>query len=288
MLNILKTIGQNLRFFRKKNGLSQEQLAELAHLHRTYIGAVERGEKNISAKNIEKIAAVIGVEPHLLLQKATDPLSTEPIQNNCEKEACVPVPLKPGSFNKECNLPYGLEVDHIKKAMDEFLAFIGFLNQQLHTKQMPRLESFLMPANFSSIVGEFMNASIPNYCASLVKNQYHNGHPDLIPAGIFPENSVQYSSKGVEIKGSRHGRGWQGHNPEAVWLMVFHFDSNTSNDKKKNTEPKPFGFKGVYAAQLEESDWNFSGRSATSRRTITASVNKNGVDKMKGNWIYKG
>ncbi|MCI5148786.1 MAG: hypothetical protein D3916_05240 [Candidatus Electrothrix sp. MAN1_4] len=213
------------------------------------------------------------------------------MHNKSEKEACVPVPLKPGSFNQECNLPYGLEVEHIKTAMDEFLAFIGFLNQQLHTKQMPRLENFLMPANFSSIVGEFMNVSIPNHCKTLVKNQYHNGHPDLIPAGVFPENSVQYSCKGVEIKGSHHGRGWQGHNPEAVWLMVFHFDSNTSNTsnaQKKNTAPKLFEFKGVYAAQLEESDWNFSGRSATSRRTITASVNKNGVDKMKGNWLYKG
>ncbi len=208
------------------------------------------------------------------------------MKNNTEEQACNPVPVSHSCFNRECSLPYGLEVDHIIKAMEEFISFIGFINKQLYNKGMPRLESFLMPANFSSIVGEFMNASIPKYCPTLVKNQYHNGHPDLIPTGKFPQNSVQYSNEGVEIKASRHASGWQGHNPEAVWLMVFHFDSNTSNDKKNGIGPKSFVFKGVYAAKLEESDWNFSGRSKTSRRTITASVNRSGVSKMKANWIY--
>lgn len=284
-MGIVTTIGKNLRSFRKRIGISQEQLAELAELHRTYIGAVERGEKNISAKNIEKIAGVLGVEPHLLL-KPSESSTSESMRNDAERKACVPVPIKKACFNRNCILPYGLEVIHVRRAMQEFISFIGFINQQLHAKEMPRLERFLMPANFSSIVGEFMNASIPKYCPTLVKNQYHNGHPDLIPADEFPQNSVQYSKEGVEIKGSRHDRGWQGHNPEAVWLMVFHFDSNTSNDKKKQIGPKPFEFKGVYAAKLEEADWTFSGRSETIRRTISASVNKSGVDKMKANWVY--
>jgi len=171
--------------------------------------------------------------------------------------------------------------------MTEFIDFLSFLNEQLSSREIPRLESFLMPANFSSIVGEFMNMSIPKYCGSLVKNQYHNGHPDLIPAGQFANDSVQYSHEGIEIKGSRHSSGWQGHNPEAVWLIVFHFDSNTAADLKKGVPNRPFQFKAIYCAKLEVSDWNFSGRSETSRRTITASVNKTGVRKMKDNWLYR-
>ncbi len=171
--------------------------------------------------------------------------------------------------------------------MRGFIDFLGFINQQLHTKQIPRLESFLMPANFSSIVGEFMNMSIPKYCPDLVKNQYHNGHPDLIPHGLFPDDAVQHAHDGIEIKGSRRAGGWQGHNPESVWLMVFHFDSNSANDKRKGIAPKPFRFLGVYAAKLEMEDWSFSGRSAASRRTITASVIKAGVTKMKANWVYQ-
>lgn len=144
-----------------------------------------------------------------------------------------------------------------------------------------------MPASFSSLVGEFMNLTIPRYCSSLVKNKYHNGHPDLIPAGMYPNNAIQYAHEGIEIKGSRHNGGWQGHNPESIWLMVFQFDSNTANDPGKRIGPKSFRFKGVFAAKLDLEDWSFSGRSADSRRTITASVTQHGVAKMKANWVYK-
>lgn len=197
-----------------------------------------------------------------------------------------PIQVDSNCFNPNCTLPYGLTTDQIFKSMKDFIEFLTFINKQLNSKSLERLEDFLMPANFSSIVGEFMNSTIPKYCPTLVKNQYHNGHPDLIPSGKFPNNSIQYSSEGIEIKGSRHSSGWQGHNPEAIWLMVFHFDSNTTNDKFKNKPIIPFEFKGVYAAKLELDDWTFSGRSETSRRTITASVNKSGAEKMKSNWVY--
>lgn len=204
-----------------------------------------------------------------------------------EVDACHPITVEVSAFNEEAVLPYGLTVSHLQTAMQAFIDFLGFINQQLHTRGLTRLESFLMPANFSSIVGEFMNETIPQYCPTLERNQYHNGHPDLIPVDMFDGNSVQYTQEGIEIKASRHKSGWQGHNPEAVWLLVFHFDSNTVRDKTLDVSPKPFQFRGVYGARLEEEDWNFSGRSETSRRTITASVNRHGVAKMKDNWVYE-
>lgn len=207
--------------------------------------------------------------------------------NTDEKLACTPHLLNLNGFNLDCTLPHGLIPEHVQHAMQDFLDFLGFINQQLNTKNMPHLESFLMPANFSSMVGEYMNITIPKYCSNLVKNQYHNGHPDLIPIGVFANNAVQHSKTGIEIKGSRHLAGWQGHNAESVWLMVFVFDSNTSNDGLKNIAPKPFSFQAVYAAKLTKKDWAFSGRSETSRRTITASVTQRGVQKMKTNWVYE-
>ncbi len=214
-------------------------------------------------------------------------MMTASLNNDPEILACTPRGIDPAHFNQNCLLPYGLTIDDIYQAMNDFVEFLGFINRQLSVKQLPRLEKFLMPANFSSVVSEFMNITIPKYCTSLVKNQYHNGHPDLIPQGRFPNNAVQYSTEGIEIKASRHAAGWQGHNPEAVWLMVFFFDSNTANDQNAQIQSKPFVFKGVYAARLEKDDWNFSGRSESSRRTITASVNLNGLRKMRANWVYQ-
>ena len=60
--NILIKFGERVREIRKEKGLSQEELAHKADLHRTYIGMIERAEKNITLVNIEKIANALEVE----------------------------------------------------------------------------------------------------------------------------------------------------------------------------------------------------------------------------------
>ena len=56
-----KVFATNLRRVRESRGWSQEALADLAHLHRTYVGSVERGERNISIDNLERIAAALNL-----------------------------------------------------------------------------------------------------------------------------------------------------------------------------------------------------------------------------------
>jgi hypothetical protein len=109
----------------------------------------------------------------------------------------------------------------------------------------------------------------------------------LVPSGRFPNNAAQHGDQGIEVKGSHYLKGWQGHNPEDTWLMVFCFESGRQSDASKGVEPKSFRFLMVLGAKLLKEDWLFAGRSETSRRTITASVTNSGHQKMQANWIYR-
>ncbi|TEA48088.1 XRE family transcriptional regulator [Bacillus sp. BH2] len=67
MSDFLKLIGENIRFLRKKRGLTQEELAERINLQQAYIGGVERGERNISMLTLQKIANGLEVSPDIIL-----------------------------------------------------------------------------------------------------------------------------------------------------------------------------------------------------------------------------
>jgi transcriptional regulator with XRE-family HTH domain len=62
-----RILAANIRALRLERGLSQEALAELAGIHRTYLGSVERGERNVAIDNICRIAWALGASPALLL-----------------------------------------------------------------------------------------------------------------------------------------------------------------------------------------------------------------------------
>ena len=66
-----QVFGSRLRAFRKRAGLSQEELAAKCGLHRTYVGAVERGERNVSLLNIVRLARALKVAPSTLLEGMT-------------------------------------------------------------------------------------------------------------------------------------------------------------------------------------------------------------------------
>jgi transcriptional regulator with XRE-family HTH domain len=67
--NPLQEFGHRIRFLRKRQGFSQEELAARSGLHRTYIGGIERGERNVALLNILKIAQALNVSPIELFQE---------------------------------------------------------------------------------------------------------------------------------------------------------------------------------------------------------------------------
>lgn len=65
--DLQRTVGRNLRRFRDERALSQEKFAELVGVHRTYMGGLERGERNLTLRSVEKLAAALKLDPLDLL-----------------------------------------------------------------------------------------------------------------------------------------------------------------------------------------------------------------------------
>jgi len=63
-------LAKNLRLLRARDGLSQEALADLVDLHRTYVGSIERSERNVSLDNVEKLASALKVDISELLSES--------------------------------------------------------------------------------------------------------------------------------------------------------------------------------------------------------------------------
>jgi transcriptional regulator with XRE-family HTH domain len=71
--DLQRVVGRHLRAYRKSRGLTQEELAEVLGIHRTYMGGIERGERNLTLKSLERIAERIGHEPLHLLEATEEP-----------------------------------------------------------------------------------------------------------------------------------------------------------------------------------------------------------------------
>ncbi|MCW2988891.1 MAG: family transcriptional regulator [Solirubrobacterales bacterium] len=66
--DLQRTVGRNLRAYRRAQNLSQEAFAEVLGVHRTYMGGIERGERNLTLKSLERLAERIELDPLTLLR----------------------------------------------------------------------------------------------------------------------------------------------------------------------------------------------------------------------------
>lgn len=71
--DLQRRVGENLRRLRRERGLSQEAFADAIGYHRTYVGGVERGERNLTLRTVERLAAVLEVDPADLLTVTPPP-----------------------------------------------------------------------------------------------------------------------------------------------------------------------------------------------------------------------
>lgn len=192
--------------------------------------------------------------------------------------------LNPKGLNHGARPPYGLRVAEVRAALDNFYDFLYKVNGLLIEKGWDRLEEGLRPATFSSLVSELIVESISTQSTALISNGFFNGRPDLLPRGLYPDDTAKRGDEGIEVKASRHASGWQGHNVESGWIMIFQYQIDLETTPVTDREPTKFV--RVLCGQLDEDDWSFSGRREGSRRTPTASILRSGVTKLLDAPLY--
>lgn len=194
-----------------------------------------------------------------------------------------PTKLDPCYVNRRGVLPYGLEVEEIEQAVAETYRLFHGVNDFLKRNGFRPLEELLLGNSLSGIISEFLIKNIARAAETLEANAKVGGHPDLLPKGHYASNLVLKGDEGLEVKSSIQRGGWQGHNPEDCWLMVFRYAIGEQEERASTS----LTFLEVLCAKLDQADWSFSGRSGTSRRTPTASITATGVEKLRNNFLYR-
>lgn len=194
-----------------------------------------------------------------------------------------PTRLDSRHVNQRVALPYGLTVREVEDAVAETYRLFHGLNDYLVEGGFRPLEELLLGNSLSGIVSEFLVKNIARASATLEVNLKVGGHPDLLPKGYYSSNLVLKGEEGLEVKASIQKGGWQGHNPEDCWLMVFRY----AVGEQGGGELIPLTFVEILCARLTKSDWSFSGRKGASRRTPTASITATGVEKLRDNFLYR-
>ena len=174
-------------------------------------------------------------------------------------------------------------MNEVETAVAETYRLFHGINDSLENAGFRLLEELLLGNSLSGIISEFLVKNIARASSALEANLKVGGYPDLLPAGNYPSDLVLKGDEGIEVKCSIQRGGWQGHNPEDCWLMVFRY----AIGKQSKGESVPLTFLEILCAKLERSDWSFSGRKGTSRRTPTASITASGVEKLRSNFLYR-
>ncbi len=187
-------------------------------------------------------------------------------------------------FNPDATLPYALRPDDFQIAMEDAYDFFFDVNTFFLERGLPRLDDLLRPANMSGPLSDMLTASIAKHSRTLVQNSYHNGHPDLLLQGRYPNNSAKAGEEGVEVKTTRKkGGAVDTHGGRNQWMCVFVYEVDTASEPAQSR--RAMRFTELYLSHVGVDDFRKNTRGELGTRTAT--LDRDGIKKLRANWIYK-
>jgi hypothetical protein len=189
----------------------------------------------------------------------------------------------PSRFNRHAVLPFELRLRDFEMAMQDVYDFFYDVNVLLIGKGLQRLDDMLRPAIMSGLLSDMLTASMARHSRTLAQNNYFNGHPDLVVRGMYSGDSVKAGSDGVEIKTTRKSGGAvDTHGARHQWMCVFVYDIDS--DTEPAVSRGPMEFREVYLGQVTIQDFRQNPRGILGTRTAT--LDREGIRKLRNNWIY--
>jgi hypothetical protein len=190
----------------------------------------------------------------------------------------------PSKFNKAAKLPYQLRLKDFELAMQDVYDFYFDVNQLLTSKGLQRLDDMVRKAIMSGLLSDMLTASLAKHSRTLVQNGYHNGHPDLVVQGKYPDDAVKAGREGVEIKTTRKSGGAvDTHGARDQWMCVFVYDVDADTQPAVNR--RPMTFTEVYLGHVTVADFRKNPRGELGTRTAT--LHAEGIAKLRQAWVYR-
>ena len=192
--------------------------------------------------------------------------------------------VRTANFNQALPLPYGLRVEDFQLAMQDVYDFFFDVNSRLIERGLERLDDMLRPAALSGLLSDMLTASLATHARMLTANRFHNGHPDLVVQGVYPNNAVQSGEQGVEVKSTRKAGGAvDTHGARDQWLCVFVYTVDNTTEPARDRAS--LTFTEVYLGQVTVDDFRRNARGELGTRTAT--LHKDGIRKLRESWVYK-
>lgn len=188
-------------------------------------------------------------------------------------------------FNSSLQLPYQLRINDFALAMEDVYDFFYDVNTNLVEKGLQRLDDMIRPAALSGMLSDMITDSLAQKSRTLTSNLWHNGHPDLIVRGRYPNDRVEAGEDGVEIKSTRKpGGAVDTHGARNQTLCVWVYD--VDNDRSRPAhERSPLQFREIYIAQVTKEDFRSNARGELGTRTAT--LHADGVKILREGWVYR-
>lgn len=192
--------------------------------------------------------------------------------------------LDKSKLNSQLEMPYALRLVDFEMAIQDVYDFFFDVNTYLLDRGLQRLEDMLRPANLSGTLSDMVTDSLAQHSRTLTVNMKHNGHPDLLVKGRYPNNEAKAGEDGVEVKTTRKPGGavdTHGGRDQTMCVFVYDIDNDRS---KAAADREPLRFREVYLSKVTTGDFRRNERGELGTRTAT--LHADGVRRFREGWVY--